>query len=93
MRDTVKACPGVEVRMLEIRGPDPHADIWDRQLDCEFSLEPCFLALIDAARSAGWQPLEAALALTSLADNFVIGQAENTHTDWQIQEAQGRRAG
>ena len=79
--------------MPEIRGQDPLADISDRQLECEFSLEPCFLALTDAAQSAGWQPLETALALTSLADNFVIGQAENMHTSWQIQKALRRRAG
>jgi len=63
--------------MSELRGPDPAQDISDRLLDCEFQLEPHFLELIARAGAVGWKPTEIAMALSGLADNFLLGQAEN----------------
>ena len=70
-----------------IAGPPATADISDRALDCEFALEPAFLALVGVAQNAGWKSLEIDLALMSLADNHMLGQMENTKTDLAIKEA------
>lgn len=73
--------------MSELRGPDPGQDISDRLLDCEFQLEPHFLELIARAGAVGWRPTEIAMALSGLADNFLLGQAENATTDDLLRRA------
>ena len=74
-----------------IAGPPASVDISDRSLDCEFALEPAFLALVGVAQAAGWKTTEIDLALVNLADNHMLGETENLRTDQAIQEALRRR--
>jgi hypothetical protein len=79
------------IQAVVIASPPAGADIPDRSLDCEFALEPAFLALVSVAQAAGWKTLEIDLALMSLADNYMLGETENLRTDQAIQEALRRR--
>ena len=79
------------IQAVVIASPPPSADISDRSLDCEFALEPAFLALVSVAQAAGWKTMEIDLALVSLADNHMLGETENLRTDQTIQEALRRR--
>lgn len=63
----------------------------DYQLECEFQMEPAFLAIIDAAEAAGWDPVTVARAMKSLATNYMLGREENAETDLAIQQALARR--
>jgi hypothetical protein len=56
------------IQAVVIASPPVSADISDRSLDCEFALEPAFLALVSVAQAAGWKTMEIDLALVSLAD-------------------------
>lgn len=63
-----------------IRPPRSSLPPQDRFLDCQEALETHFLALIELAAEAGWQHDEAAAAVTSLSDNFLLGRLANTET-------------
>lgn len=68
-------------------GPKCNLDISDRISECEFDLETHFLELIDQAVSVGWTRTEATIALTGLADNYMLGLAENEHMAAEISHA------
>jgi hypothetical protein len=53
----------------------PEQDIADRIAECGFDLEPGFLLLMDKAAEAGWTRAEIAIAIASLAENYVLGRA------------------
>ena len=76
---------------VAIAGPPAGADISDRSLNCEFALEPAFLALVRVAQAAGWKTMEIDLALVSLADNHMLCETENLRTDQALQEVLRRR--
>lgn len=63
--------------MGRFRGPRPSMDISDRIGECEFDLETAFVALVDEAVATGWKPTEVTMAITGLADNYMLGLAEN----------------
>lgn len=44
----------------------------DRFLECEEAMEDHFIELMEAAESAGWTADEAATAVTSLADHYLL---------------------
>jgi len=46
----------------------------DRIEQCEADLEPLLLELMDMAILAGWNRAEAAIAVTGLADNYLLCQ-------------------
>lgn len=62
----------------------------DRQLHCEELLEAAFLALAGRAEKAGWNPDEVALALQSLADNYLLAREGNAETEAAISRARKR---
>ena len=74
----------------EIAGPGAEMDISGRNLDCQFALEPAFLDLVDRALQAGWGQMETVVALTDLADNYMLGIAENFRTAEAIRRALDR---
>ena len=75
----------------EIAGPPADADLSKRNLDCQFALEPAFLDLVNRAHWAGWGWIEIVIALTDLADSYMLRQAENVRTAEVIRRALDRR--
>lgn len=63
----------------------------DYQIECEFQMEPSFLAVVDAAEEAGWDPTVVARAMKSLATNYMLGREANAETDNSIASAIDRR--
>jgi hypothetical protein len=55
-----------------MKGPKHERDYEDRGLDCQFDLEPEFVALVDTAISAGWPHVEALNGLFELARSHLI---------------------
>ncbi|MGO4337103.1 hypothetical protein AB4037_19540 [Labrys sp. KB_33_2] len=74
-------------RHAPLRGPDRRCDISDRLLNCEEALERSFQDLVERAELAGWETIEIAVALQSLADHHMLAKAANEETDRQIAEA------
>lgn len=66
------------------RLPGPYPD---RHLDCQESLEPAIIALIDEAKSSGWSVTDITTAIVALADNLMLAEKANEDTDRQIAEA------
>lgn len=62
----------------------PMTDPADRIINLEFELEPMFLAMMEHAVSKGWTATEAAVAITSLADNHMLALEANGMTETQI---------
>lgn len=58
-----------------MKGPGHEQDITDRISECGFDLELGFLLLMDKAAEAGWTRAEIAIAIASLAENYVLGRA------------------
>ncbi|GLS18747.1 hypothetical protein GCM10007874_17640 [Labrys miyagiensis] len=77
----------MEDGMGSMCGPKCNLDISDRISECEFDLETAFLELVDQAVGAGWTRTEATIAITGLADNFMLGLAENEHMGVEIAHA------
>ncbi|MGN8113314.1 hypothetical protein [Labrys sp. 22185] len=67
-------------------GPGRELDISDRIPECEEAMEPAFLAVIDEAVAAGWSKVEAAIALSSLADHCMLGVKCNEELEAQLDQ-------
>ncbi len=74
--------------MIGPRLPYPYPD---RSLECEQAMEDFFLVLISLAEEAGWMPEESAVAVTSLADNFVLKRFANDEARRKLGQAKLRR--
>ena len=72
---------------MSIRGPRSADNYPDRQLECEEALETDIIVLFDDATSAGWSKAETALAITTLVENYLQGQAESTKVDYALLKA------
>lgn len=69
------------------RYPQGHPD---RFLQCEETLESFFLAVVDLSIDAGWTPEEAALAISSLSDHYILKLFANDDTLRQTVDAKLR---
>ncbi len=70
--------------------PTSSPDHPDHQLDCEFSLEPAFSAVAEAAIAAGWAPETVTAALAGLARARQAADQEAAATNAAIKNARGR---
>jgi len=74
-----------------LKGPQPEIELLggmsDRIEQCEADLEPLLLQLMDKAIAAGWNRAEAAIAVTSLADNYLLCQISIDDTRKRISAA------
>ena len=70
--------------MDEITPPPKPDDYPDRNLDCQFAMEPAFLALAHAARDAGWTDADISSALMELSATFMNAAMESRNTEGAI---------
>lgn len=68
-------------------GPKEGCDTTDRLLDCECDIEQSFLVLMNSAVAAGWTRAEAAVAVTSLADNYLLSRVAHARIAQDIRNA------
>lgn len=66
--------------------PSPRSKVGDpdRSLDCQFAIEIAFQDLIAKAVTGGWGEPESCAAIIALAENHVLGLAENALVDEKI---------
>jgi hypothetical protein len=62
--------------MSDIKPPAVVEDHPDRDLECQAALSDAFGDLADRAEAAGWSDEEVATALSTLADNRMLGSAQ-----------------
>lgn len=55
-----------------------------------FQIEDAFLAVVEAAEKAGWEPVTVARAMKSLAASYMLAREANAETDAAVRLA-GRR--
>lgn len=67
-----------------MRGPRQPDQYPDRFLDCQEALEDGFLALLDQAEGVGWSRAETIAAITELADNTALADADIARIDAAI---------
>lgn len=75
--------------MTEIAQPKRPDEYDDRNLDCQFAMEPAFQALLRQAEAAGWSEEDAAFAALDLAKSNIKGILADRQTDADIQSASG----
>lgn len=73
--------------------PHQPAKYDDRFLDCQQSMEEHFNDIMEAAINSGWSPVEAAAAITDLADNYMLKLFAIEETEMQIAAAVANASG
>jgi hypothetical protein len=76
--------------MTSVPPPTSSPNHPDHSLDCEFSLEPAFNAVAEAAIAAGWAPETVTAALIGLANARQAAEQSAAETDAAIKNARGR---
>lgn len=71
----------------EIAPPRRAANNADRDLDCQFALEPAFQMLASRAQAVGWSEDEVAAALLELAHHHLQGIIADRKTRLDIEAA------
>lgn len=73
--------------MTEIAPPKRPDDYADRNIDCQFAMEPAFQELLRQAEAAGWTEDDVAYATLELAGHNIKGIMADRQTEKQVQVA------
>lgn len=72
---------------MTVKPPPRPADHPDRDMDCQFALEPALHAVLDEARAAGWSEQEIVTAVMELTNAWYFARLANDETEAAIIEA------
>ena len=78
--------------MTDIASPRPASVFEDRDIDCEFALEPAFQRLADDAITAGWTEREVERALFNLGKAYLMSRIERARTNAAVAHARSKQA-
>ncbi len=70
-----------------IKGPKDGYDTSDRLSDCECDIEQTLFGLMETAVAAGWTRAEVAIAVTNLADNYLLSRVVSSQTAQELRRA------